>query len=294
MTAIIVAEMVGNEGLPERDFLIESMAVYPGDMIAFIVDDRRMRWDLIEYLDGSKNPKKGKVEFFNKNGDKGPIRISTVTKNRCYLGDMTVSEYMDHFRILSGLPANKIKKEEILASLKLSRVADCKIYTIPFDGRRFAEIARALYTEPDLLIIDMTDFPNWIDTDPAFAEIVKKWSCEWHNACIMISDKTIIDNPVFERVFLHQFGRIVEDMKRKTSLKTLGWLKFDIGVDKVGDAIKVLEAREGVEVAGSKGSNIRISLDEKLNISEINKELVDNGIGVESINPMDDLKGVVI
>ena len=293
MTPIMKVEMVSSEESPGFGFLIEKMIVDPGDMVGMIVEERRLRWSLIDYLDGSKVPRKGTVEYYDKKGKRASIRIASVTENRCYLGDMTVSEYLDHFRTISGLTVDPKKKEEIISSLKLSHVADCRIYTLPLDGQKFIEVARALYADPDLLIIDMASFPIGLDTDKVFTQIIKEWSCKGRRACIIISDMAIVQNPIYERIFFHQFGRIVEDTDRTRSIRTLEWAKYNVGVENVSEAIKALEGLENVEVNGSRGTTILISINEGMHISDVNKELVNQGIGVISINPANIIAGGV-
>jgi len=285
MSHVLIAEGIRSEVVPGVGLKISSLKVRPGEITGIAIEDPRLRKRLSDILDRSVKPLSGKVKYLNQRGKPASLRTATLSFDRCYIGDMTINEYLDHFRLLAGLPKDEMKREDILGSLNITSVQDCRSYTMPFEGRGYIELARCLYCEPELLIMDLSPLGRGIGGDPSLSRLIAKYLDKRYSACIMISDGSIFRNSHIKRLFYNRSGEIVEDSTRERDLRTLGWKKYIVGVENLGDSISFLEKIENVEVMGSLNDEIAVAIGNGLDISDLNKNMVDSGMRIRYIIP---------
>jgi branched-chain amino acid transport system ATP-binding protein len=154
-----------------------SFSIYPGEIYGLIGPNGAGKTTVINMLSGLLPPTSGRIEFKGRSIERLPAyRITELGVARTYqnirlFGEMTVLQNVivgQHCRLRAGLAerlvfaptvrreeaAAKRKAQALLTNAGLESMQDYPASSLPYGSRRRLEIARALASDPELLLLD--------------------------------------------------------------------------------------------------------------------------------------------
>jgi len=111
---------------------------------------------LLRVLAGLTRPTRGSVLVLERDpfgrGKQARSRVSYLGPEVALYGDLTVAENLAFCARLHDIPARRVQKQ--LVGSNLAEVADRRVRALSTGYRRRTGLARALLTQPDLLLLD--------------------------------------------------------------------------------------------------------------------------------------------
>lgn len=207
------------------------MEVPPGDVVGLIGPNGAGKTTLINIISGLDRPTYGMISFSGASIERAsPHRITRLGIARTYqnirlFGEMTPLQNLlvaQHVRGRSSLLASiaflpqhfrearefHARAWELLERFNLQDVAHLPAANLPYGDQRRLEIARALATDPKLILLDEpTAGMNPTETE-AVGEQILRLRAEGHAVLVIEHDMSLI-HKVCDLVYVLNFGRII-------------------------------------------------------------------------------------
>lgn len=211
-----------------------SLDVREGDIKALIGPNGAGKTTLLHIISGIHQPDRGEVIFSGENiAHLSPASVTKRGISRTFqhvelFGTMTVLENVIVGRLSksgygflsSGLKlpivrreeeAMRQKSEEILAYMQLSHRRDEYASNLPIGEQRMLEIARALATEPRLVLLDEPAAGLNIRETRSLGEIIKKIRDELNITILLVEHDMDLVMGVSDSITVLNFGEVIAD-----------------------------------------------------------------------------------
>ncbi|HLO78087.1 MAG TPA: ABC transporter ATP-binding protein [Magnetospirillum sp.] len=136
------------------------LRVQPGEAVGILGANGAGKTTLIRILSTLMRPGSGRVRVFGlcgaAHGPRIRARLGVVSQDCTLDHSLTVRRNLGFHGAFHGMPRAAVRRraDELMAWLELGRYADTPIHALSGGTRRKVMLARALLTEPDLLVLD--------------------------------------------------------------------------------------------------------------------------------------------
>lgn len=165
---------------------------------------------------GFVTPDEGSVFIDEEDLTKAPMHIRArmgvgyLAQEASIFRKLTVAENLEAILETMNLPGNEIirRRDELLMELQIMRVANQKGYTLSGGERRRCEIARALVTNPDFILLD----EPFAGVDPIAVKDIQNviQSLKDRGLGILITDHNVRETlKITDRAYIMYSGRIL-------------------------------------------------------------------------------------
>lgn len=165
---------------------------------------------------GFVTPDEGHVFIDNEDLTKAPMHIRArmgvgyLAQEASIFRKLTVAENLEAILETMNLPGDEItrRRDELLLELQIMRVANQKGYTLSGGERRRCEIARALVTNPDFILLD----EPFAGVDPIAVKDIQNviQSLKERGLGILITDHNVRETlKITDRAYIMYSGRIL-------------------------------------------------------------------------------------
>lgn len=174
------------QGKPLKVFEDLNLKVYKGEFIAVFGPTGCGKTTLLNLIAGFDRPEAGKIYLDGHEITNMPEnrlielrkrKLGIVFQTNNLIANMTVFENLELPLALAGIsrPERRKKVEGILESFWISNYAERKIATLSVGERRMVSLARAMVTDPEIVLLDEpTDFLDPLTVDLMLASLKGK------------------------------------------------------------------------------------------------------------------------
>lgn len=208
------------------------LSMNPGELVGLIGPNGAGKTTVFNLITGVYEPDEGAIDFCNcrLNGLK-PYQITALSIARTFqnirlFGNLTVRENVQiacHLHYSSGLPAvlwrspssrmaefeQREKTKRLLEIFELAGVAEEKAKNLPYGQQRRVEVARALATDPKLLLLDEPAAGMNPQETQKLMQLIRWLKDEFKLTILLIEHDMHVVMGICERILVLDYGETI-------------------------------------------------------------------------------------
>lgn len=241
-----------------------------GELVGLIGPNGAGKTTAFNLLTGVYTPTEGRILFDDKlvNGHK-PYRVTAMGVARTFQNirlfrGLTALENVKvagHLQTTSGLMASVFRSRgllkndlrldgiarEMLAKMDLTEVADVTAGSLPYGLQRRLEIARALATQPKLLLLDEPAAGMNPHEKSSLMDLIRKIRDDFDLTILLIEHDMKLVMGICERIYVLDYGRIIAEGTPETICRNPKVIAAYLGEELTPDGHEAPEPTEVVE-----------------------------------------------
>ncbi len=211
-----------------------SFSMRPGEVIAVIGPNGAGKTSLFNCLCGFYRPQEGRIRLRGRDVTGRPphlmarLGLARSFQNIELFANMTCLDNLllgRHLRVKSGLlgamfatpgwrrdeVAQRLRAEELLDLLDLQAYRDVRVGALPYGVQKLIEVARALASEPRLLLLDEPTAGMTADEKDDMMHNLQRLIKELNLSVLVVEHDLRVVSRLGERVLVLDYGRLIAD-----------------------------------------------------------------------------------
>jgi branched-chain amino acid transport system ATP-binding protein len=211
-----------------------SMVIKPGEIIGLIGPNGAGKTTVFNCISRFYNPNSGKIIFDGVDlTSKGPDKVIALGVARTFqnvelfktmtvLDNLLVAQHTrmrhtvieDAFSLPSSRKANKNgekKALEILKTLNIAQFAHIQVAILPFGVQKMVEMARALVSQPKLILLDEPAAGSNPNETNKLAALIKRIRDEFNVTILLVEHDMSLVMDICERLYVLDFGKKIAE-----------------------------------------------------------------------------------